>query len=96
MEKNELRFDVLSNQDNAVARRFGLVFEFPELVHGFYQSERINLPGTQGNENFERPMTETYIIRSDGVVAHAHVDLDLTKRRDPHEVVVILEALTKI
>ncbi len=95
MEKNELQFDVLSDQDNAVARSFGLVFQLPEVVHDFYRSERINLPGTQGNENFELPVTGTYIIGADGIVAHAHVDLDFTKRQDPHEVVAILEGMTK-
>ena len=93
VEKHALEFDVLSDADNAVARAFGLVFTLPESTHDFYRSERVNLPGTQGNENFELPVTGTYVVGADGVVVHAHVDIDFTKRQEPEEIVQILEGM---
>lgn len=64
-------------------------------MHDLYRRERINLAGDQGNENFELPVMGTYILGKDGMVAHAHVDLDFTKRQDSHGGVAILEELSK-
>jgi peroxiredoxin len=93
VEKHALAFDVLSDAGNDVACQFGLVFTVPESTHDFYRSERINLPGTQGNERLDLPVTDTYIVEQSGVVHHAHVDIDFTKRQEAEEVVGILERM---
>ena len=62
VEKHALAFDVLSDAGNDVAHQFGLVFTLPESTHDFYRSAKVNLPGTQGNDRFELPVTGTYIV----------------------------------
>jgi hypothetical protein len=86
---------VLSDVGDDAVRQFGPVFTLPESSHDFYRSERVNLPGTQGNERFELPLTGTCVVDRSGVVQHAHVDIDFTKCQEPEEVVGILERMAR-
>lgn len=92
-EKNELTFEVLSDEKNSVAREFGLVFEVPEKLRPIYQNFGIDLPAHNGDETFELPIAATYVIDTDGTVVNAFVDVDYTKRQDPEEIVGTLEAV---
>ncbi len=90
VEKNQLQFEVLSDVDNNVARQFGLVFQLPADLHTVYQGFGIDLPKTQGNQDFELPIPATFVIDRDGKVVKALVDPDYTKRLEPEAVVEAL------
>ncbi|MDJ0703536.1 MAG: peroxiredoxin-like family protein [Leptolyngbyaceae cyanobacterium MO_188.B28] len=92
-EKNELTFEVLSDVGNQVARQFGLVFSLPEELRPIYQGFGIDLPAHNGDKTFELPIPATYVIKSDGAIAHAFVDPDYTKRMDPADIVAALRSL---
>ena len=90
VEKNQLQFEVLSDVDNNVARQFGLVFQLPAALRTVYQGFGIDLPKTQGNQDFELPIPATFVIDRDGKVVKALVDPDYTKRLEPEAVVEAL------
>lgn len=90
-EKNELSFQVLSDVGNQVARQFGLVFTLPEQLRPIYQEFGINVTAHNGDESFELPIAATYIVDRNGIVIHAFVDADYTKRLDPEEIIGILK-----
>lgn len=92
-EKGNLTFPLLHDWQNGVAREYGLVFSLPESIRPIYENFGIDLAASQGNDRFELPMPATYIIGRDGVVAHAFVDVDYTKRMEPSEIVGILNKL---
>jgi len=92
-DKGNLTFPILHDRDNALARQCGLVFTLPELLRPVYEGFGIDLEGSQGNESFELPVPATYIVRSDGVVAFAFVDVDYTQRMEPSRIVEILSGL---
>jgi len=92
-DKGNLTFPLLQDADNAVARCFGLVFALPEPLRSIYEAFGIDLTDSQGNDAFELPMPATYIIGSNGRVAHAFVDVDYTQRMEPSEIVDILRTL---
>ena len=92
-EKNELTFEVLSDVGNQVARQFGLVFSLPEELRPIYQGFGIDLPAHNGDETFELPIPATYVIKSDGAIAHAFMDPDYTKRMDPADILAALRSL---
>lgn len=94
VEKHELTFEVLSDVNNEVGRRYGLVFRLPEQLHSIYTSFGIDLPAHNGNKTFELPIAATYVIDSDGTVAHAFVDADYTKRLDPVDILATLKHLS--
>ena len=93
VEKHQLTFEVLSDVGNGVARQFGLVFQLPENLQGFYGSSRIDLPSTQGNNHFELPIPATFVVDRNGTVVQAHVDVDYTTRLEPSEVVAAVQQL---
>lgn len=46
----------------------------------------MDLQASQGNARFELPMLATYLVNTDGVVSHAFVDTDYTKRCEPKNI----------
>jgi len=93
-EKNELKFQVLSDVGNKVANQFGLVFKVPSELQEIYNNFGITLPKFNGDESWELPMPGTYVIDKDGTVSYAFADADYTKRAEPDEVIAKLEEIT--
>jgi peroxiredoxin len=93
-EKHALAFDVLSDHGNAVARQFGLVFEFPPDLRDLYKNHFKNdLAARNGTTTFELPIPGTFVISRDGIIRLAFVDPDYTQRLEPAEILATLRAL---
>jgi peroxiredoxin len=91
-ERHRIRIDILSDAGNRVAERLGLVFELPEAMRPIYQSLGIDIPAYNGDDSFKLPVPATYIVRQDGVIAHAFVNADYTQRMEPAEIVARLQS----
>ncbi len=89
-EKNELAFPVLSDIDNVVAKKIGLVFQMPEELREIYHSFGLDVSKHNGNQEYELPMPATYVIDSEGKITYAFVQEDYTQRADPEEVLKAL------
>lgn len=94
VEKIGIGYKVLSDADNQVARRFGLVFRLPEAFRRAYAALAIDLPATNGSTSFELPVPATYVIDRDRRIIHAAVDADYTRRPDPGVILDVLQATT--
>ena len=93
-QKNDLAFEVLSDLGNAVARRFGLVFEFPpDLVDLYKNGFKNDLTVRNGMATYELPIPATLVIARDGIIRLAFVDPDYTKRLEPDEILRVLQEL---
>lgn len=92
-EKNELKFDVLSDTNNEYARKLGLVFKLPEDLQQLYLKFGIDLTKSNGNENNELPLSATFIVDEEGTVTYRFVDVDYKKRMDPQQIVRKLSEL---
>lgn len=92
-DKGNLTFSLLHDRDNALARQCGLVFSLPDMLRPVYEGFGIDLEDSQGNDHFELPVPVTYIVRPDGVIAFAFVDVDYTRRMEPGRIVDILKTL---
>ena len=91
-QQNSLTFPVLCDRGNAVARRFGLVFQFsPELRDLYRDGIKKDLAAWNGTATYELPIPGTFVISRDGVIRLAFVDPDYTKRLEPAD---ILQTLT--
>ena len=94
-EKNALKFEVLSDIDNKVAKEYGLVFYLGDEVARLY-NESFNLIGYNGNEDNELPLAATYIINQSGKIEYAFVEADYRVRAEPSELTEFLaKAATK-
>ncbi|MDX8407505.1 MAG: peroxiredoxin-like family protein [Mariprofundaceae bacterium] len=94
-DKGNLSFPLLQDRDNIVASAYGLVFTVPESLREVYQAFGIDLADSQGNDRFELPMPATYIVGTDGRVAHAFVDVDYTQRMEPADIVKQLKDIKR-
>jgi peroxiredoxin len=91
-DMHKLRFPVLSDQGNQIARKFGLVYRLSPELQAMYESIMTKLPGYNGDQSWELPLAATYVVQPDGKILWARVDADWRKRPEPGE---ILEALTR-
>lgn len=91
-EKAELGFTVLSDADNLVARRFGLVYRVSDAARSRLLTLGRDLVARNGNASWELPVTATYVIDQDGMITFAHVDADYRNRLDPAAVIDALSA----
>lgn len=92
-EGNELRFDVLSDTGNTAARAFGIAYELPQELQATMRANGKALPGINGDDSWELPLTATYVIAQDGTIALAAVELDYRCRLPPEDVLAALRAL---
>ncbi len=88
--KNFLQYEVLSDLGNVVARRYGLVYRFPDWVRELYLSLGVNLPEYNADESWELPMAGTFVIGPDGRIVASYADSDPRNRLEPQ---AILDAL---
>lgn len=91
-QKQGLRFPVLSDAGNRVARSFGLVFTLEESLKPLYQAFGIDLAEHNGEASFELPVPATYAVARDGTVLEAFVDADYRKRPEPETIVRWLDS----
>jgi peroxiredoxin len=90
-DQHKLRFSLLSDVGNEVARKFGLVYRVPEFQQAVYRRAFINLPLANGDESWELPIPATYIIDRDGAVLSASCNPDYMKRPEPVEILATVK-----
>jgi len=90
--ENPFTFDILCDQNNQVAKAYGLVFTLPEELHPVYLNFGVNLPEYDGNADYELPIPATYLIGSDGTIMQAFVNADYTQRMEPAEIISFLNS----
>lgn len=91
-DQHELRFPVLSDPGNRVARQFGLVYRLPQELEQLYRSIFINLPNSNGDQSWELPIPATYVLDRDGTVLYVFADADHMRRAEPAELLERLRA----
>jgi peroxiredoxin len=85
-DQHHLRFPLLSDPGNRVARQFGLSYCVPEAQKSIYQRSFVNLPLVNGDDTWELPIPATYIVERDGTILHAASNEDYTRRPEPLEI----------
>ena len=90
-DQHKLRFSLLSDAGNKVARQFGLTYRVPEQQEAVYRRAFVNLPFTNGDESWELPIPATFVIDREGTIFYASGNEDYTERPEPAEIVLALE-----
>ena len=92
-QKNELSFDVLSDEGAAYARGLGMVFTLPEELRPVYSGFGIDLEAHNGSGNFDLPLAATFVVDKSGEIVFASGGTDYTQRAEPADVVAALRGL---
>jgi peroxiredoxin len=86
VDQHRLRFPLLSDAGNQVARQFGLAYRVPDDQQAIYRRAFINLPFANGDDSWELPIPATYVLQRDSCVLWASVNADYTERPEPEEI----------
>jgi len=89
-DQHKLRFPLLSDAGNKVARQFGLTYRVPDEQRAVYQRAFVNLPFVNGDDSWGLPIPATYIIDRDSIVLFAAANEDYTERPEPEDIVRVL------
>lgn len=92
-DQHKLRFPLLSDAGNGVARQFGLVYQVPEDQQSIYRRALVNLPFVNGDDSWTLAIPATYVVGRDATVMYATANPDYTERPEPAEIVRVLERL---
>ncbi len=86
VDQHKLRFPLLSDSGNEVARQYGLVYPVPDEQRDLYRRAFVNLPLANGDGSWELPIPAVFILDRDGTVLFASADEDYTQRPEPAEI----------
>ena len=86
-DQHKLRFPLLSDAHNNVARQFRLTYRVPAAQEAVYRRAFVNLPLANGDQSWELPIPATYILDPDGAIPYASANEDYTERTEPAEIV---------
>ena len=89
-DQHKLKFPLLSDVGNKVARQFRLTYRVPAAQEAIYRRAFVNLPFTNGDDSWELPIPATYVIDRDGTILVASADEDYTERPEPQEIMHFL------
>jgi peroxiredoxin len=92
-EKHNLRFPVLTDSENVVARQFRLVHPIAREVAEYQLANGNDVARYNGSAVAEVPLPATYVADRSGTVVYSFVAADYTQRSDPEGV---MDAVRKI
>ncbi|GFP59185.1 putative peroxiredoxin bcp [Trichoderma asperellum] len=79
-EKNDLKFEVLSDVGNKFARQLGIVWDQPKSVEPIFKAFEIDLKVRNGDDTMAVPIPTTILVDTKGVVRNIHIDPDYRQR----------------
>ncbi len=91
-EKNDIKFNVLSDQGGKVAAAYDVLFKLDEKTHERYE-KAVGLSKYNGDDSGTLPIPATYVIDQDGTIRYGYVNVDYRKRAPVERV---LSELNKI
>lgn len=81
-DEHAVGFTLLSDQDLALARAFGLAFRVDDETVRRYEGFGIDLQAASGRDHQSLPVPAVYLIDRDGIIRFAHSDPDYRARLD--------------
>lgn len=94
-EKHALKFQVLSDVGNKLAKELGILFAMPDSVRPAFDIMGHDLKGRNGDDSFELPLPATFLVDAKGIVRNSYVNPDYTKRIEPDTAMEWVDALQK-
>lgn len=93
VDKNDLKFKILSDNLNKEARKYGLVFQLDDELKKVYLKFGLDLEKNQGNDSWELPIPATYVISKDGKIVYSFLNVDYVQRAEPSDIIKALNSL---
>ena len=82
-ERNGLKFPVLTDLGNLVAKQYRLVWQLDEPMRAVYERLGHPLPKINGNNEWTLPVPAGFVVAPDGHIRYAHVHVRIDRRIEP-------------
>jgi len=93
VKKSKLPFNIVSDLDNSVMKKYNLFFELaPELVN-LYKKLGLDIESYNGKGRNVLPVPGTFVIDQKGIIRASFSDLDYKKRMEPKAILAALKTL---
>jgi peroxiredoxin len=92
-DQHKLRFPLLSDGGNKVARQFGLVYQVSAEQESVLRRAFVNLPFTNDDDSWELPIPATFVLDRGGRIRSVSANEDYTERPEPAEIVAALRSM---
>ncbi|KAK2606206.1 hypothetical protein QQS21_003377 [Conoideocrella luteorostrata] len=93
IEKDELKFPVLSDIGLKLARELGIVWKQPETLRVIFDTFGTDLKARNGDDSFELPIPTTILVDQSAIVRNVHANPDYFKRLEPQVALDWIKAL---
>lgn len=92
--RHDLGYLVLTDDDNQVARKYGLAFELSAELRDLYLQFNLPIQTKKGTtDRYELPLPATYVVAPSGEIHWAFINADYTQRAEPADILAALKAL---
>lgn len=91
-EQHGLRFNVLSDSGNEVARQYGVAWPLPDSLISHYRGVFVNLENANAAKDWVLPMPAAFVVGQDSTILWSQVDADFTHRAEPADVLAAVKA----
>jgi len=91
-EANDLNIVALHDSNNALAKKYGIVFDLPPTIAASYRDSG-RLKTYNGNDDLQLPLSATYVVNKSGKITYAFLDADYKKRAEPADVIAAVKAI---
>ncbi|KAJ5758024.1 uncharacterized protein N7511_006718 [Penicillium nucicola] len=92
-EKLSLKFSVLSDVNNELAKKLGLLFAQPESMQTVFDKFGVDWNKRYGNNQLEVPVPATFLVDKTGIVRNSFVNPEYQHRLDPETALQWIEQL---
>nr|WP_279585894.1 redoxin domain-containing protein [Halanaerobium congolense] len=86
-EKEELDFELLSDQKGETAADYEVLFEVPAAVKEVYQGFGLDIAEYNGLDEWILPVPAVYIINQEGKIEFVDLNVDYTVRTEPQTII---------
>lgn len=84
---HHLGFELLTDEDNALAKQVGISFVLQDFVLPIYNNLGINLSAYHENDNNELPIPAVFVVDTDSTITYRFVDTNYMNRIDIQELI---------
>ena len=92
-EKNDLKFEILSDVNGALEDALGIRFELSDPIVALCKRFGNDLPSHNGDGRWSLPVPATYVLDRDGRIVLAFVDPDYRRRLEPAAAIAALHKI---
>lgn len=82
-----VRYQLLSDPGNQLARQYGIVFELEPELEAVYRALGADLKALNASDDLSLPMASAFVIGQDGRIRQAFINVDYSERAEPQALI---------